>query len=377
MICKRKAKASVVVLLISAISTSLAFAAEPTFEQRIEFRLKKMPERLQITGNSAVFAPKSTNSIDKTSARDIPNDSYFSFISEKKDNIVIGSIAGSDQRIRHKYLAQPSTPLYAYSVTKFIVGYLVAEQVCDGKMSLADKAGNLSQRLKGTAYENVRLSSILGMYSGVHSDADDFVSKGLTKNNQSYREVVYQGLPMYEQLKAKVTPDTEPDTHWQYSNFDSNALAVILSDQLKQPVAELFKERIWNHIDPQYFGYWEIDRTGEAMGGYGLSLTATDWLKVGRHVALQIGNSECLRNHYLAEGYDTYKNDHAVWVNHSWANPDDRFQFGGIGHDGQILVLDIDSGNVVFIYSNKQDGYDGHISEVSWKLLSELNLSSR
>jgi len=377
MIQFRVLKVFAIMFLINIIPASAAFAAQPTFEQRLDFRLKKMPERLQIPGKSAVFEPSPRNSQTITILSEFPIDTYFSVISGMEDNIVIGSMAGDTQRIRYKYLAEPSTPLYAYSVTKFIIGFLVAEQVCNGKMALVDKGGDLSDRLKGTAFEDVSLGSILGMYSGVHKDADDFISENLTKNNQSYREIVYQGLRMYEQLKKKRIPDAEPNTHWQYSNFDSNALALILSDRLGQRTGELFKDSIWNHIDPEHFGYWETDGDGEAMGGYGLALSATDWLKVGRRLALQIGNSKCLRNHYFADGFDTYKNNYAIWVNHSWANPDNRYQFGGIGHDGQILAIDVNNGNVIFIYSNKSDGYDEHISTVTWKLLSEIESFSQ
>ena len=110
------------------------------------------------------------------------------------------------------------------------------------------------------------------------------------------------------------------------------------------------------------------------MGAFGLALSASDLLKVGSIIANRVHSDECLTDYYSGDGIVAGgdKDGLANWRKHSWVNPKNLNQFGGMGYGGQVLMFDTKTGAVVFIYSNYNDKYDDKIFAVGWKLLNDL-----
>ena len=78
------------------------------------------------------------------------------------------------------------------------------------------------------------------------------------------------------------------------------------------------------------------------MGAFGLALSASDLLKVGSFIANRVHSDECLTDYYSGDGIVAGgdKDGLANWRKHSWVNPKNLNQFGGMGYGGQVLMFD-------------------------------------
>lgn len=356
-----------VVFFIVLILSSFGASAEPTIEQIVKFRLEFIPEQLQDPTRASRFIasePPNSIQVDKSTF----NGAMFKEVAQSSNNVAVAVSKGDLLATSFNYQAGPDTPFFAYSVTKFIIGFLVADQICAGVMSYAEKMGDLSPVLAETGYKDADLLAVLDMSSGVYRNASKLTVP-------SYQEVTRKGVTMVEQFNRRPTPDIASSAPWDYSNFDSNALVFALENATNTTVAKLFDSKIWANIDSEFDGFWLKDSSGITVGAFGLALSSVDFITVGKFIASKIRENECLTSHYGGKGIVVGgdKQGLANWNKHSWKNPSNPVQFGGMGYGGQILVIDLETDAVAFVYSNHNNGYDQNIFRVAWSLLDEVN----
>ena len=356
---------------IFASATIASFAIVPpsfaaTAEQILEFRLERIPQGLKDPARAVLF-PSSMDSAteEELAARD--KSEYFDKIHSNPNNVAVGYIHNGTLATSIKYQATDSTPFFVYSVTKFVVGFLSADQVCEGNIDVGKTMGALSSELDSTAYKAIAFKHVLDMSSGVFANAQK-------QTVPSYQEITRKGISMMDQLSAPKKPNSEPGAKFDYSNYDSNALTFAIKGATGKTVAELFETVIWQNITSSHNGFWLTDSSGLPVGAFGLALSASDLLKVGSIIANRVHSDECLTDYYSGDGIVAGgdKDGLANWRKHSWVNPKNLNQFGGMGYGGQVLMFDTKTGAVVFIYSNYNDKYDDKIFAVGWKLLNDL-----
>jgi CubicO group peptidase (beta-lactamase class C family) len=354
-------------LALFAVTVAVQAVAEPTIDQIAKFRLELIPSQLQDPSRAFHFIA-SNPSGSGAKADDAFKGTTFSFLKSSTNNVAVAVSHGDSIATAFNYQAKPEIPLFAYSVTKFVTGFLVADQICSAKLNYSDKMGDLSPSLRDTGYKNITLVDVLNMSSGVYKDAQKYTVK-------SYQEVTRKGVTMLEQLKRRPTPNIQSNPKWDYSNFDSNALAFALEDVTGSSIGDLFHEKIWSQIDSDFDGFWLKDSANKGVGAFGLALSASDFVKVGKFLSSRINSEPCLNEHYSGEGIVIEGDRHRLsnWNKHSWKNPNNVKQFGGMGYGGQILVLDLETKAVAFIYSHHMDGYKEDVWKLAWSLLDESN----
>ena len=349
------------VILFTAVPHSVAV----TTEQILQFRLERIPNGLKDPKRAILF--KAVDGAASQEAQAAKSKSpYFQKIHSNPNNVAIGYFQNGSLATSLKYQASDETPFFVYSVTKFVVGFLIADQVCQGRIDPTKKMGELSSDLSETAYRDIAFKDVLGMSSGVFSNANQQTVK-------SYQEVTRKGVSMMQQLSAQKKPAYLAGTKFDYSNYDSNALSFAVIGATGKTIAQLFETVVWENINPSYDGYWLKDSDGLPIGAFGLALSAGDLLKMGSFMVNRVRNEQCLKDYYTGEGEVDNRNlGIANWRKHSWVNPKNLNQFGGSGYGGQKLVFDTTTGSVVFVYSNYNDKYDENTFSIAWRLLDDL-----
>jgi CubicO group peptidase (beta-lactamase class C family) len=351
--------------LITSLMAAHSVSAVTT-EQILEFRLERIPRELKDPTRAILFSP-SNESASKGGDFAENKSEYFAKINNNPNNVAIGYWQDGKIFTSLKYQSTENTPFFVYSITKFMIGFLIADQVCKGNLEASKTMGDLSLALRNTAYKDIAFSHVLEMSSGVSADAE-------SRNLSAYREITRKGISMLEQLTAHESPDLKPGSKFEYSGRDSNALTFAIKDSTGKNVAELFEAVIWKNINSSHNGYWLKDASGLPVGAFGLALSASDLLRVGSFIASRISSEKCLSDYYTGDGIVVGgdKTGLANWRHHSWVNPKNLSQFGGSGYGGQLLMFDTSNGKAVFLYSNYNDKYDESPFAVAWRLLDEL-----
>ena len=279
---------------IFAVASMVSYAFVPTSfaattEQILEFRLERIPEALTDPSRAVLFSPRMDNIVDEEQSAKNKSE-YFELIHNSPNNVAIGYAHNGNIATSFNYQATDSTPFFMYSVKKFVVGFLVADQVCKGNIDVSKTMGAMSSELSKTAYKDIAFKNVLNMSSGVFYNAEE-------RNILSYREITRNGISMLEQLSVPKKPHSKPGLKFDYSNYDSNALTFAVIGSTDKNVAELFETEIWKNINPSHNGYWAIDASGLPVGAFGLALSASDLLKVGSFVSNRIRSDECLMDY--------------------------------------------------------------------------------
>jgi CubicO group peptidase (beta-lactamase class C family) len=84
-----------------------------------------------------------------------------------------------------------------------VVGFLIADQVCEGNIDVGKTMVALSSELDSTAYKDIAFKHVLDMSSGVFANAQK-------QTVPSYQEITRKGISMMDQLSAPKKPNSEP-----------------------------------------------------------------------------------------------------------------------------------------------------------------------
>lgn len=235
----------------------------------------------------------------------------------------------------------------SFSVAKSFTSTLLGAAVKDGKIaSLDDPVTKYIPELSGSAYEGVTVQQLATMTSGVKWNED--YTDPRSDVAQMNRFVVEYG-PQAIVAQMKVLPrEAEPGTKWVYKTGETNLIGLLVENAVGMPLAEYAKAKI---VDPAGFEgglFWMVDPRGGNIGGCCLSITLSDYARMGQF-ALEGGKGA------VPEGWFTEATDSAVDFGTSgfgygyqwWTYP--RGTYGAQGIFGQGITI-FPQQKVVFAY---------------------------
>lgn len=179
-----------------------------------------------------------------------------------------------------------STQTISWSMAKSFISALMGIAVEEGYISgVSAKVEDYVPKLKGTAYEGVKIKDVLQMSTGVRFNEDygDFNSD-INRWGRGFALGESQ-----DAFAATLERELEPGTVNHYVSINTHVLGMILTKATGRTIADYMHEKLYEPLGMEYEGYWLIDGYGMEMALGGLNLTLRDFAKIG---SLYLKNGE-------------------------------------------------------------------------------------
>jgi CubicO group peptidase (beta-lactamase class C family) len=249
--------------------------------------------------------------------------------------------------------AGPGTRFQLFSLTKSVTSMLAGIALQDGAIgSLDDPVAAYRPDFAGTAYEEVPLSDLLDMSSGVGGlecwDTPD-------SDIKRFERAVLGGGSAEGVVRTALR--TAPcGTRFNYSTFDAQVLGWVLEAATGRSLASYAAEKLWSRIGAEHDAYYWLTRgrPRTALGAGSLNATARDLARLGLLMARDgragadqvvpagwVHRSRGSAAAHLAVGaLGPSGYDHYGYANLWWTLGGTHRAFTGLGVHGQYLFVD-------------------------------------
>jgi CubicO group peptidase (beta-lactamase class C family) len=165
---------------------------------------------------------------------------------------------------RYQYGRRDTDRFTSQSMAKTITSMLFGIALADGKIrSLDDHAADYVSELKGSAYGETTLRSLLTMSSGVaytetyegDDDASAF-SRALQRRDSP------GAAALLRQYDNREVPE---GTRFHYAGSETETLGLVLTAATGKPLPAYASERLWNPLGAEADATWGIDAKGQAL----------------------------------------------------------------------------------------------------------------
>ncbi len=169
-------------------------------------------------------------------------------------------------------------PWISMSVAKSFISALVGIAVGEGKIqSIEDPITKYVSKLKGSAYDDVRIKDILQMSSGAewnedYSDPESDINR--------FGKIFALGGSL-DEFAATLQRDTQPGTVNHYNSIDTQVLGMLLVSATGRSISDYMSEKLWQPMGAESAAHWLVDSNGMEMVFGGLTATARDYAKLG------------------------------------------------------------------------------------------------
>ena len=205
------------------------------------------------------------------------------FIKEQK---VAGFLVLQDGKIRmERYaLGHSDTNLWSsLSVAKSVTSTLVGVAIKDGYIkSVDDYVTDYLPKLKGSAFDSVKIRHLLTMTSGIkwnenYTDPDSDIA-----GFDNY--ITEDGMKAIVSYMRRLPAEAEPGKKFNYSTGETHLLGALISSATHQSLSQYLSSRIWIPYGMEQTATWRLDRTGQEMAGCCLQMRLRDFGRFGQFV---------------------------------------------------------------------------------------------
>ncbi|MEM9687395.1 MAG: serine hydrolase [Bacteroidota bacterium] len=205
------------------------------------------------------------------------------FIKEQK---VAGLLILQDGKIRmERYaLGHSNTNLWSsLSVAKSVTSTLVGVAIKDGYIkSVDDYVTDYLPKLKGSAFDNVKIRHLLTMTTGIkwnenYTDPDSDIA-GFDK------DTTVDGMKAIVSYMRRLPAEAEPGKKFNYSTGETHLLGALINSATHQSLSHYLSSKIWIPYGMEQTATWRLDRTGQEMAGCCLQMRLRDFGRFGQFV---------------------------------------------------------------------------------------------
>lgn len=174
----------------------------------------------------------------------------------------------------------PETRWITFSVTKSVTSLLIGAAIHDGFIGSVDElVTDYIPRLKGSAYDGVRIRDILHMASGVawnedYADPESDVAQAGAAN----------GIELTQYLNT-LPREAQPGTRFNYNTGETNLVGELLRAAIGNNASRYLQKKIWQPFGMEHDAYWLLSSAGGVeTGGCCINATLRDYARIGRFV---------------------------------------------------------------------------------------------
>lgn len=247
-----------------------------------------------------------------------------------------------------------TTPL-GYSMSKSLTSLAFGKLMCKHKnINLKTRSSDIVPDFKNTSWGNSEISHILNMMSGSSNSPPPYTGWQSESVGSKHRGI-YDGFNNVDLIKEMISDDTKahtPGSSFQYNNYDTIFLGLLIESVSQKSFHQFFDEEIWRDVNSKNSGGWLVNRNGNTYTAMGFSASPEDWLRIGHYVIDSIKKDDCFGN-YLKTAIQTMQKTHIssmcygfqIW---NFCRPG-LFHFWGFG--GQHLVISPNKNSVIYTHS--------------------------
>lgn len=247
------------------------------------------------------------------------------------------------------------TPL-GYSISKSLVALAVGRAICDRHIeSIDDKLEKYVPALSKTSWGESSIRHILTMSSGAYRTTPQFNGHKNAEMDRTIGPNLYAGAMRSDFIDIMREADEKSfiaGKEFNYSNFDTIALGLLVQEATKSEFSKYFEKTIWADVGAKSKGGWVINNKSQISAYSGFSATPQDWLRIGIMVLRELKNTDTCFGNFIKQattkqidvrgpgparmyGYQT-------WVQCRSSD----FCFVGFG--GQYLLFNIEENIVIY-----------------------------
>ena len=307
--------------------------------------------------------PFPIDSVTFTTKKSTTKKSFENLLSENET--VAFLVIQNDSILYENYFSkyEEESVVASFSMAKSVLSLLIGCAIDDGKIkSINEPITNYIPELKNNGFDNVKISDLLNMTSGIEFNESYYNPFGNAAS-------VYYGTDLRKEIsKLKIT--REPSTKFKYSSGDSQILGLVLHASLKgQTISNYLQEKIWIPLGMEYDATWSLDKkNGVEKTFCCLNARARDFAKIGRLYlnegnwnGKQIVSKEWIQNSLTP---NTTSGDYANYKNQWWLNPDSG-SYMAQGINGQYIYVN-PSKKLIIVKLGRRYG------KANWSKLFEL-----
>jgi len=252
-------------------------------------------------------------------------------------------------------VGRKDSPL-GFSMSKSLVALTVGRAICDGYIdSVDDELKKYVPALSGTSWGESSIRNILMMSSGAYKTPVQFDGHKSAEMQRTLGAALYEGkmndnfidLMRIADEKSSISGDK-----FNYSNFDTIALGLLIQGATKMGFPNYFEKTIWSDVGAEWKGAWVINNKSQTSTYAGFSASPQDWLRIGEMVLRKLKNPDTCFGKYLKDAtsrkIDTFRPGPApaygyqIWVQCGSSD----FCFVGFG--GQYLLFNVEKNIVIY-----------------------------
>ena len=288
-----------------------------------------------------------------------------SYILYTDGKIVINKSNWNDEIIKNKGL------LRSNSMGKSLIAYVTGHAVCKYGLNLNKKLDDWVV-IDNTLYEDNTLLQVLNMTSGDHNIVGEKKFRGDGFINGEKHKQVNNKTVAYNMIHFKNTNKEEENSPYNYSAL-STMVAInyvihkIGVDNYEKFLSEIFTDHV-GVKDTVHFQKisWSKQDDDKGNSRYTFFATAEDYIRIANTLVKDYNSDTCIgdylrtiyenrvnKNHkdYASKGVAAYTKQYGGQFHMGLIGMNDRVIFGLDGAGGQQIVIDMNSGTVIYVGS--------------------------
>lgn len=272
-----------------------------------------------------------------------------------------------------------STPL-GYSMSKSLTALTVGKALCDGHIeSINDPIKKYVPALSNTSWGDSSIRDVLRMSSGAYDTLMSMHGHKNSQHAQSFGHTEHMGKMNDDYIDLMRLADERkhpPGKEFNYSNFDTIALGLLIQGSTKMSFPEYFEKSIWNLVGAQSSGAWFLNNKKQTSTYQGFSASPEDWIRIGVMVLNEMKNQDNCFGNFVKEATTKQINSfgpapgygYQIWVNCGSIKSDFCF----VGYGGQYLIFNIEKNIVLYHHATTLSQGVGNTPSIMSDLISNL-----
>jgi CubicO group peptidase (beta-lactamase class C family) len=171
----------------------------------------------------------------------------------------------------------------SFSVAKSLTSTMVGAAIKDGHIkSLDDKVTQYIPEMKGSAYDDVTISQLLTMTSGIKWNEDyEDPKSDVARFNEHKAE---PGIDTTVSYMRKLPREAPAGSKWVYKTGETNLIGVLVSKATGKKLSDYLSEKVWAPLGMEQDGSWLLGSTGHEISGCCIQASTRDYARFGQFI---------------------------------------------------------------------------------------------